>query len=84
MSSERISPTWRTNRCGVLRAVVGVGVDVSCALGMFCCRTQELAAFGMAVAVIATLFQNRIISYEWIVVGAAVGAIAGPLCALFR
>src|SRR3984957_4048496 len=40
-------------------------------------RGMQLAAFGMAVAVIATLFQTRIISYEWIVVGAAVGAIAG-------
>ena len=40
-------------------------------------RGMQLAAFGMAVAVIATLFQARIVSYEWIVVGAAVGAIAG-------
>src|SRR5271167_959043 len=40
-------------------------------------RGMQLAAFGMAVAVIATLFQSHIISYEWIVVGAAVGAIAG-------
>jgi NAD(P) transhydrogenase subunit beta len=40
-------------------------------------RGMQLAAFGMAVAVIATLFQSRIVSYEWIVVGAAVGAIAG-------
>jgi len=40
-------------------------------------RGMQLAAFGMAVAVIATLFQTRIVSYEWIVVGAAVGAIAG-------
>src|SRR5258708_38258500 len=40
-------------------------------------RGMQLAAFGMAVAVIATLLQTRIISYEWIVVGAAVGAIAG-------
>src|SRR6267142_1168037 len=38
---------------------------------------MQLAAFGMAVAVIATFLQTRIISYEWIVVGAAVGAIAG-------
>ncbi|MDB6159173.1 MAG: pntB [Gammaproteobacteria bacterium] len=40
-------------------------------------RGMQLATFGMAVAVIATLFQARIVSYEWIVVGAAVGAIAG-------
>jgi NAD(P) transhydrogenase subunit beta len=38
---------------------------------------MQLAAFGMAVAVAATLFHARIISYEWIAVGAAVGAVAG-------
>jgi NAD(P) transhydrogenase subunit beta len=40
-------------------------------------RGMQLAAFGMAIAIMATLFQARIVSYEWIVVGAAVGAIAG-------
>jgi NAD(P) transhydrogenase subunit beta len=40
-------------------------------------RGMQLAAFGMAVAVMATLFHSRIVSYEWIVVGATVGAIAG-------
>jgi NAD(P) transhydrogenase subunit beta len=40
-------------------------------------RGMQLAAAGMAVAILATLFQARIVSYEWIVVGAAVGAIAG-------
>ena len=40
-------------------------------------RGMQLAAFGMAVAILATLFHDRIVSYEWIVVGAAVGAIAG-------
>jgi H+-translocating NAD(P) transhydrogenase subunit beta len=40
-------------------------------------RGMQLAAFGMTVAIIATLFQARIVSYEWIAVGAAVGAIAG-------
>src|SRR6266851_7586017 len=40
-------------------------------------RGMHLAAFGMAVAIIATLFQAGIVSYEWIVVGAAVGAVAG-------
>jgi NAD(P) transhydrogenase subunit beta len=40
-------------------------------------RGMQLAAFGMAVAVMATLFHARIISYEWIAVGAAVGAVAG-------
>jgi NAD(P) transhydrogenase subunit beta len=40
-------------------------------------RGMQLAAFGMAVAVMATLFHSRIVSFEWIVVGACVGAIAG-------
>src|ERR1700690_1773138 len=40
-------------------------------------RGMQLAAFGMAVAILATLFQTRILSYEWILVGAAIGAIAG-------
>src|SRR5580700_11181630 len=38
---------------------------------------MQLAAFGMAVAILATLFEARVLSYEWIVVGAAVGAVAG-------
>ena len=38
---------------------------------------MHLAAFGMAVAVMATLLHFRIVSYEWIAVGAAAGAIAG-------
>ncbi len=40
-------------------------------------RGMQLAAFGMAVAIIATLFHAGVVSYEWIVVGAAVGAVAG-------
>src|SRR6266403_330640 len=40
-------------------------------------RGMQLAAFGMAMAVMATLFHARIVSYEWIAVGAAVGAVAG-------
>jgi NAD(P) transhydrogenase subunit beta len=40
-------------------------------------RGMQLAAFGMAVAVMATLFHTRIVSYEWLAVGAAVGAVAG-------
>ena len=40
-------------------------------------RGMQLAAFGMAVAVMATLLHARIVSYEWIAVGAAVGAVAG-------
>lgn len=40
-------------------------------------RGMQLAAVGMVVAVVATLFEARIISYEWIVVGAVVGAVVG-------
>jgi NAD(P) transhydrogenase subunit beta len=40
-------------------------------------RGMQLAAVGMFVAVAATLLQQRIISYEWIVVGAIVGGLAG-------
>src|SRR5271156_6708228 len=40
-------------------------------------RGMRLAMFGMAVAIAATLFNARIVSFEWIVVGSAVGAAAG-------
>jgi H+-translocating NAD(P) transhydrogenase subunit beta len=40
-------------------------------------RGMQLAAFGMAIAILATLFHARVISYEWIAVGAFVGALAG-------
>ena len=38
---------------------------------------MQLAAAGMALAVVATLLNARIVSYEWIAVGAVVGAVAG-------
>lgn len=40
-------------------------------------RGQKLAALGMAMAIIGTLIQKEIISYEWIVVGLVIGSIAG-------
>ena len=40
-------------------------------------RGMQLAALGMALAVVATLLNARIVSYEWIAVGAVVGALAG-------
>ena len=40
-------------------------------------RGMQLAAVGMAVGIVATLFNARILSYEWILVGSAVGALAG-------
>jgi NAD(P) transhydrogenase subunit beta len=40
-------------------------------------RGMRLAATGMLIAVIATLLHARIVTYEWIIVGAAVGALVG-------
>src|ERR1700736_6590661 len=40
-------------------------------------RGMQLAAFGMAVAVLATLLHARIVSYEWLAVGAIIGAMVG-------
>jgi H+-translocating NAD(P) transhydrogenase subunit beta len=40
-------------------------------------RGMQLAAFGMAVAIAATLLDARIVSYEWILTGAVIGAVAG-------
>src|SRR3984957_3563588 len=40
-------------------------------------RGMQLAAFGMAVAVAATLLQARIVTFEWIAVGAVIGSVAG-------
>src|ERR1700741_4746866 len=40
-------------------------------------RGQKLAAVGMAMAIVGTLIQKEIISYEWIVVGLVIGSIAG-------
>jgi len=31
---------------------------------------NQLAAVGMAFAIVATLFDERVLSYEWIIVGA--------------
>ncbi|MEH2474234.1 NAD(P) transhydrogenase subunit beta [Nitrobacteraceae bacterium AZCC 2161] len=40
-------------------------------------RGMQLAAFGMVIAIAATLFHARILSYEWILIGSAIGAIVG-------
>jgi H+-translocating NAD(P) transhydrogenase subunit beta len=40
-------------------------------------RGMQLAALGMLLAVIGTLVQRDIIEYRWIMVGLAVGALAG-------
>jgi NAD/NADP transhydrogenase beta subunit len=40
-------------------------------------RGMQLAAFGMAVGIAATLLNARIVSYGWILVGSVIGAVAG-------
>jgi H+-translocating NAD(P) transhydrogenase subunit beta len=40
-------------------------------------RGMQFAAVGMAVAVIATLFEAKIVSYEWLAFGAIAGFVAG-------
>jgi NAD(P) transhydrogenase subunit beta len=40
-------------------------------------RGQKMAAIGMVMAIVGTLIQKEIISYEWIVVGLVIGSIAG-------
>jgi H+-translocating NAD(P) transhydrogenase subunit beta len=40
---------------------------------------NQLAAIGMAVAIIATLFDDRVLSFGWIVVGAVAGGVAGAV-----
>jgi NAD(P) transhydrogenase subunit beta len=38
---------------------------------------MRLAAFGMVVAVVGTLFHHHIVTYRWIALGLAIGAVAG-------
>src|SRR5207253_1431884 len=40
-------------------------------------RGMFLAEFGMAVAVIGTLFHEDIVDYTWIIIGFAIGAAVG-------
>jgi NAD(P) transhydrogenase subunit beta len=40
---------------------------------------NQLAAIGMALAIAATLFDERVLSFGWIVVGAVVGGVAGAV-----
>jgi NAD(P) transhydrogenase subunit beta len=46
-------------------------------------RGQQLAATGMALAIIGTLIHEQVITYEWIIIGAVIGAIAGVGIALW-
>ncbi|HUF27084.1 MAG TPA: NAD(P)(+) transhydrogenase (Re/Si-specific) subunit beta [Gemmatimonadaceae bacterium] len=45
-------------------------------------RGNRLAATGMLIAVLATLLDRNIISFQWIAVGLVIGAIAGASMAL--
>jgi NAD(P) transhydrogenase subunit beta len=40
---------------------------------------NQLAAIGMAFAIVATLFDERVLSYQWIVVGAVIGGVGGAV-----
>jgi NAD(P) transhydrogenase subunit beta len=40
---------------------------------------NRLAAVGMAIAIAATLFDARVVTFTWIVVGAAIGGIGGAI-----
>jgi NAD(P) transhydrogenase subunit beta len=40
---------------------------------------NRLAAVGMAIAIAATLFDERVVTFGWIVVGAAIGGIGGAI-----
>jgi H+-translocating NAD(P) transhydrogenase subunit beta len=40
-------------------------------------RGMHLAEFGMAVAIVGTLLQREIISYEWIIAGLLLGSVIG-------
>ena len=40
-------------------------------------RGMKLAAVGMLIAVVGTLLDKRIVSYEWILGGLVVGAVIG-------
>jgi len=40
---------------------------------------NQLAAIGMAFAIVATLFDQRVLSYQWIVLGAVIGGVGGAI-----
>ena len=46
-------------------------------------RGNLLAAIGMLLAVVGTLFHSDIISYEWIIVGIVIGSAIGAAMAIF-
>ena len=44
---------------------------------------NAIGAFGMTLAVVATLFHHEILSYEWIVTGLIVGSLIGPVLSIW-
>jgi proton-translocating NAD(P)+ transhydrogenase subunit beta len=40
---------------------------------------NQLAAIGMAFAIVATLVDERVLSYQWIVLGAVIGGVGGAV-----
>ena len=46
-------------------------------------RGNLLAAMGMLLAIVGTLFHSDIISYEWIIVGIVIGSAIGAAMAIF-
>ncbi|GAA5317485.1 MAG: NAD(P)(+) transhydrogenase (Re/Si-specific) subunit beta [Candidatus Pelagadaptatus aseana] len=45
-------------------------------------RGNQLAATGMLVAIVVTLLNNEVVSYEWIIAGAVVGTLVGATLAI--
>lgn len=45
-------------------------------------RGNQLAAVGMLVAIVVTLLNSSVVSYEWIIAGAVVGTLVGAVLAV--
>ncbi len=46
-------------------------------------RGNMLSSLGMLLAVVVTLLDHQVVSYQWIVVGLAIGTLVGVACARF-
>ena len=44
-------------------------------------RGNMLSSFGMLIAVVVTLFDRQIVSFQWIIIGVAIGGAIGLACA---
>ena len=40
---------------------------------------NQVAAIGMAIAIVATLFDDRVVTYWWIILGALIGGVGGAI-----